>query len=124
MPSRRSPNLRRINLLIGAILIVAGVTGGFLLTFWFLIVLLPITCVCASWMMASTVQRGQEAHIIGALLLTTLFVAWLGYFLVHGAERLTWYGIFLIWALLLIQGALHLSANRPATDVARIDDEQ
>jgi hypothetical protein len=124
MASQRSPYLRRINLLIGVILIFVGVAGGFLLTFWFLVILLPITCVCASWMMASTVQRGQEIHIIGALLLTMLFVAWLGYFLLHGAEMLTWYGIFLIWALLLAQAALHLSGNRRATDVARIEDEQ
>jgi hypothetical protein len=113
MRPRRSANLRRINLLIGAILIVTGVTGGFLMTFWFLIVLLPITCVAASWIMAWSAIRGREGHTIGAMLLTVLFLAWFSYFLNNSFEMPTWYGIFLLSALLMIQAGFYLSANRP-----------
>src|SRR5438128_580477 len=124
MVKKRSANLRRLNLLIGGILVIAGIAGGFLLTFWLLVVLLPITCVCASWMMASTVRPGQEIHVIGAVVVTMLFVGWFGYFLFNGAEMLTWYGIFVIWAMLLAQTAFHVSLNRPAADTALIDEER
>jgi len=117
----RSSNLRKINLAIGMILIVAGVAGGFLLTFWFLVILLPITCVAASWMMASTVRPGQEAHIVGAILLTALFLAWLWFFLQNGAEMPTWYGIFLMWAMMMIQAAIYLSTKPREAEPVDID---
>ena len=118
MTRKRSANLRRINLLIGTLLIIAGVGGGFLLTFWLLIVLLPVTCVAASWMMAWTALRGREAHSIAAIILTVLFLGWFGYFLQNGAEMLTWYGIFLMWSALMIQAAIYLGAFRRAADSA------
>ena len=118
MNRKRSANLRRINLLIGMVLIIAGVAGGFLLTFWLLVVLLPVTCVAASWMMAWTALRGREAHSVAAIVLTVLFLAWLGYFLQNGAEMPTWYGIFLMWSVLMIQVAIYLSAVRRAANFA------
>ena len=121
LTSRRSTNLRKINLTIGAILVVTGVAGGFLLTFWFLIMLLPITCVGASWMMASTVRPGQEAHVVGAILLSALFAVWLWYFLQNGAEMPTWYGIFLMWTLLMIQAAIYLSTKPDEARSADVD---
>lgn len=121
MMPQRSSNLRKINLAIGIVLIVTGVAGGFLLTFWFLVILLPITCVGASWMMASTVRPGQEAHIVGAILLTTLFLAWLWFFLQNGAEMPTWYGIFLMWALMMIQAAIYLSTKPREPESVDID---
>jgi hypothetical protein len=118
MRPKRSGHLHRINMMIGVVLIVAGVTGGFLLTFWFLIVLLPVTCVAASWMMAWTALRAREGHTVTAVILTALFLGWFGYFLQHGAEMPTWYGIFLMWSLLMIQAAVYLSANRRAAESA------
>jgi len=112
MTFRRSSNLRRINLTIGVILVIAGVTGGYLLTFWFLMLLLPITFVAASWMMASTVRPGQEAHVVAAMIVTAVFIAWLWYFIRHGAEMLTWYGIFSLCGLLMLQATIYL-ARRP-----------
>jgi hypothetical protein len=112
MPPSRSRHLHRINLLIGAILVVAGVTGGFLLTFWFLVVLLPITCVAASWVMTLTVPPRHDMHIIGTLTLTALFFAWLFYFIQHGAEPPTWYGIFVIWGIAMIQAFALMSTKR------------
>jgi hypothetical protein len=120
MPPNRSANLHRINLLIGGILIIAGLAGGFLLTFWFLVVLLPITCAAASWMMAWTALRGREGHTVAAIILTGLFLAWFAYFLKNGAEMPTWYGIFLMWTVLMIQAAVYLSANRPEPDSADV----
>lgn len=120
MTRKRSANLRRINLLIGIVLIIAGVGGGFLLTFWLLVVLLPITCVAASWMMAWTALRGREAHSVAAIVLTMLFLAWFGYFLQNGAEMPTWYGIFLMWSALMIQAAVYLAAVRRAADAAQV----
>ena len=123
MTSRRSPNLRRINLTIGAILVVAGLAGGFLLTFWFLVLLLPITCVAASWVMASTVRPGQEAHVVGATILTAVFIAWLWYFVRNGAEMPTWYGIFVMWMLLMIQAAVYLARRPREIETADLDFE-
>ena len=120
MTRKRSANLRRINLLIGIVLIISGIAGGFLLTFWLLVVLLPVTCVAASWMMAWTALRGREGHSVAAILLTLLFLAWFGYFLQNGAEMPTWYGIFLMWSVLMIQAAVYLSAIRRATNLADV----
>src|SRR4051794_12553184 len=63
MTRRRSAHLRRINLAIGGILVIAGLTGGYLLTFWFLIVLLPLTCIAASWVMVFTANRVRDVHL-------------------------------------------------------------
>lgn len=115
---RRSGNLRRVNIAIGAILLVTGIAGGFLLTFWFLVVLLPIVCVSASWMMAWTTQRTRELHAVAAVIITAVFLAWLCYFFQYGAEMFTWYGIFLMWTLLIAQTALYLSAKRSESDSA------
>jgi CDP-diglyceride synthetase len=123
MTPRRSPHLHRINLLIGFILVISGVAGGFLLTFWFLILLLPITCVAASWMMAWTAIRAREGHSVAAMILTVLFGVWFVYFLQNGAEMPTWYGIFLMWTLLMLQGAFYLSGSRPQTDPVRWDPD-
>ena len=120
MRPRRSANLRRINLLIGTILVIAGITGGFLLTFWFLIVLLPITCVAASWIMAWTAIRAREGHTVVAMILTAVFLVWFGYFLNNGTEMPTWYGIFVMWALLMIQAGFYLPANRFESDSADV----
>ena len=120
MTRKRAANLRRINLLIGTILVVAGVTGGFLLTFWILVVLLPVTCVAASWIMAWTALRGREAHSVAAIFLTLVFLGWCGYFLQYGAQMLTWYGILLMWSVLTIQAAIHLAAVRRATNSAEL----
>lgn len=117
MTSRRSPVLRRINLLIGLVLAIAGLAGGFLLTFWFLILLLPTTCVAASWMMAWTAVRAREGHSVTAIILTGVFVVWFAYFLQNAAAMPTWYGILLLWTLLMLQGAFYLSANRPGQSV-------
>jgi CDP-diglyceride synthetase len=118
MRTTRSANLRRINLLIGAVLTVAGVAGGFLLTFWFLVILLPLTCIAASWMMAATAQRARDVHIVATPILTGLFLLWLLYFLQNGAAEPTWHGIFLIWILLMGQVAVYLAANRQQQDPA------
>jgi len=120
MTRQRSANLRRIKVLIGLVLVIAGVGGGFLLTFWLLIVLLPVTCVVASWMMAWTALRGREGHSVVAIVLTLLFLGWFGYFLQNGPEMPTWYGIFLMWSLLMIQAAIYLSALRRAADSAHL----
>jgi len=120
MTRQRAARLRRINLLIGMILVIAGVTGGFLLTFWVLVVLLPVTCVAASWMMAWTALRGREAHSIAAIVLTLLFLAWIGYFVQNGAQMPTWYGIFAMWSVLMIQAAVYLAALRRAANSAEM----
>ena len=122
MTRKRSANLHRLNLLIGMILVIAGITGGFLLTFWFLIVLLPVTCVAASWMMAWTAIRAREGHSVAAIILTALFVVWFVYFVQNGAEMPTWYGILLMWTLLMLQGSFYLSANRPQPDRIRANE--
>jgi hypothetical protein len=121
MNPRRSASLRRINIVIGAVLLVTGISGGFLLTFWFLIVLLPVTCVGASWMMASTVRPGQEGHVIGAVLLTALFLAWLCYFLQNGVKMPTWYGLLAMSALMIIQAAIHVSTRPRQPERVDID---
>jgi hypothetical protein len=118
MTRQRSATLRRINLMIGTVLVVAGVAGGFLLTFWFLVLLLPMTCAAASWMMAWTSIRSREGHTIIAIILTALLLAWFVYFLQNGAATLTWYGILIMWTLLAVQAAIFLSVNRPQIDSA------
>ncbi|MFL6515192.1 MAG: hypothetical protein ACJ8M1_09240 [Chthoniobacterales bacterium] len=118
MRSRRSLHLRRLNLLIGAVLVIAGLTGGFLLTFWLLIVLLPLTCIGASWTMVFTARRARDVHILAAPILSGLFLLWLGYFSRYGAEMPTWYGIFMICALLMGQAAVYLAAIRQQDDSA------
>jgi hypothetical protein len=120
MTRTRSAKLRRLNLLIGMILVIAGVTGGFLLTFWLLVLLLSLTCVAASWIMAWTALRGREGHSIAAIFVTLLFLAWLGYFLQMGADMPMWYGVFLMWSLLMIQGAVYLLAVRRAANAAEM----
>jgi CDP-diglyceride synthetase len=118
MRKRRSPHLRRLNLLIGAILVIAGLTGGFLLTFWLLIVLVPLTCIAASWTMVFTARRARDVHFLAAPILSGLFLLWLAYFAQYGAEMPTWYGIFMISALLLGQAAVYLAAIRQQDDSA------
>jgi hypothetical protein len=112
MPLHRSRNLHRATITIGLILLISGITGGFLLTFWFLVVLLPVICVSASWMMAWTTQRSRELHAVAAMILTAVFCAWLFYFFQYGAEDYSWYGILLMCTQLVAQTALYLSANR------------
>lgn len=114
--------LRKINLLIGAVLVVAGIAGGFLLTFWFLIVLLPVTCIAASWMMAWTAVRAREGHTVAAIILTTVFVGWFVLFIEHGVEMSTWYGILIMWSVLLLQAAIFLSATRQMEAAERVVD--
>lgn len=123
MTFRRSSNLRRINLTIGVILVIAGMAGGYLLTFWFLMLLLPITCVAASWMMASTVRPGQEAHVISAMIVTGVFVAWLWHFIRHGADMFTWYGIFSIAGLLILQAAVYVARQPREVETTDLDLE-
>jgi len=123
MTFRRSSNLRRINLTIGAILVIAGVAGGYLLTFWLLMLLIPITCVAASWMMASTVRPGQEMHVVAALIVTAVFVAWLWCFIRQGAEMLTWYGIFSMWGLLILQAAIYVARQPREVETTDLDLE-
>ena len=118
MRNRRSPHLRRLNLLIGAILVIAGLTGGFLLTFWLLIVLVPLTCIAASWTMVFTARRARDVHFLVAPILSGLFLLWLAYFAQHGVEMPTWYGIAMISALLLGQAAVYLAAIRQPDDSA------
>ena len=120
MTRKRSANLRRINLLIGGVLVIAGLTGGFLLTFWLLLLLLSVTSVAASWIMAWTALRGREVHSFTAILVTLLFLAWFGYFLQKGAETPMWYGISVMWSVLMIQGATYLWAIRRATHSAEM----
>ena len=122
MSRKRSANLRRLNLLIGTILVIAGITGGFLLTFWFLILLLPITCAATSWIMAWTAIRAREGHSVAAIILTVLFMVWFVYFVQNGAAMPTWYGIFLMWTLLMLQGAFYVSGNKPQPDPIRTND--
>ena len=101
---------------------VAGITGGFLLMFWLLIILLPLSCIAASWMMAFTAQRARDVHIVTTPFLTGLFVLWLMYFLQHGPEQATWQGMAMICVLLMGQGAVYLAANRqPARDTIDTD---
>ena len=116
----RSARLRRVNLLIGMVLVIAGVTGGFLLTFWLLVLLLSITCVAASWMMAWTALRGREGHSIAAIFVTLLFLAWFGYFVQKGADTRMWYGVSLMLSLLMIQGSVYVLAIRRAANSAEI----
>jgi CDP-diglyceride synthetase len=116
--SRRSTTLHNINIVIGITLIIAGVAGGFLLTFWLLVVLLPLTCVAASWMMTFTARRARDVHLVATPILTGLFLLWLTYFLQNGAQEPTWYGIFLIWLLMMGQVAVYLAANRTQVDPA------
>jgi len=123
MTFRRSSNLRRINLIIGAILVIAGVAGGYLLTFWLLILLLPTMCVAASWMMASAVRPGQEMHVVAAMIVTAVFVAWLWYFIRHGTEMLTWYGIFSMCGLLILQAAIYLARQPREVETTDFDLE-
>ena len=123
MTFRRSSNLRRINLAIGAVLVVAGIAGGYPLTFWFLMLLLPTMCVAASWMMASTVRPGQEAHVVGAIILTAVFIAWLWYFVRNGAEMLIWYGIFSMCGLLMLQAAIYLARQPREVETTDLDLE-
>jgi hypothetical protein len=113
--------LRRINLLIGAVLVCAGIAGGFLLTFWFLLLLLPITCVASSWIMAWTAVRAREGHSVMAIILTAVFAVWFAYFLQNGTEMPTWYGIFTMWTLLIVQAAIFVSANRQVNSAEAID---
>jgi hypothetical protein len=94
------------------------VTGGFLLTFWLLILLFSVTSVAASWSMAWTALRGREAHSFAAILVTVLFLAWFGYFLQKGVETPMWYGISLMWSVLIIQAAVYLIAIRRAANSA------
>jgi len=123
MRLRRSSNLRRINLAIGVMLVIAGVAGGYLLTFWLLMLLLPITCVAASWMMASTVRPGQEAHVVAAMIVSAVFVTWLWYFVRQGAEMLTWYGIVSMLGLLILQGAMFLARQPREVETTDLDLE-
>ena len=118
MTRRRAAHLRRINLLIGTILILAGLAGGFLLTFWLLLLLLSATSVAASWIMAWTALRSREGHSVIAILVTVLFLAWFGYFLQQGAGTPMWYGISLMWSLLIIQAASYFLAIRRAANLA------
>ena len=120
MTRRRSAHLRRINLLIGVILAIAGVTGGFLLTFWLLVLLLSLTSVAASWIMAWTALRGREGHSVAAILVTLLFLAWFSYFVQKGAQMPMWYGVFLMWSLLTIQAAVYFWAVRRAAVAAEM----
>ena len=116
MRTRRSAHLRRINLVIGAVLTLAGITGGFLLTFWLLLVLLPLSCIAASWTMIFTAQRARDVHLVSAPILTGLFVLWLTYFVQHGPQLPVWQGMFLICFLSMGQIAVYLAANRQTAD--------
>ena len=118
MVPRRSLSLRRVNVLIGSVLTVAGLAGGFLLTFWCLVILLPLTCIGASWIMAFTAQRARDVHIVTTPILTGLFVLWLLFFLQNGVELPTWSGMLVIWLLLMGQVAVYLAASRQETDSA------
>ena len=102
--------------MVGAVLTVAGITGGFLLTFWILVVLLPLSCIAACWMMLFTTQRAREVHVVSAPILTGLFVLWLVYFAQHGPAQPVWHGMFLICFLSMGQLAVYLAANRQTAD--------
>ena len=123
MRTRRLARVRRISLAIGAVLTVAGITGGFLLTFWLLIILLPLACIAASWTMIFTAQRARDVHVVSAPILTALFVLWLTYFAQNGPSRPVWHGMFLICFLSLGQLAVYLASNRQTADVLHWPNE-
>jgi CDP-diglyceride synthetase len=102
-------------------LAIAGISGGFLLTFWFLVVLLPLTCVAASWIMALTSRQLRTLHLVGAPVLTLVFALWLASFLQGQFEDSTWYGILLIWCLTMLQAGAFITGNR---DIAETPDQQ
>jgi hypothetical protein len=116
MRAIRRAQVRKINFLLGAFLIVAGITGGFLLLFWLLVILLPLSCIAASWFMMFTTQRARDVHVISSPILTGLFVLWLTYFIQHGPAMPVWHGMLLICVLSAGQVAVYLAANRPTGD--------
>lgn len=112
MRARRREQVRKINFLLGALLTIAGITGGFLLMFWLLIILLPLSCIAASWFMVFTTQRARDVHVVSSPILTGLFVLWVTYFVQHGPAMPVWHGMLLICLLSAGQLAVYLAANR------------
>ena len=98
---------------MGLIMIVCGLVGGFVFGFAVLLVLLPTTCICASWMMTLLASRFRPLHFIIALVLTALFLSGLSYFLANGIEMFIWDGILGLWLIVMMQASLFIFTAAP-----------